>query len=123
MADDLERLRAAMAARLQQIGMAPDDPRVAPMLAQVQALMQQRAASMPEGVVPFAPTHAGTRSDEGGRAAAAVIETLPAHLRDLVQSYSASVRSGRERVTGGLAGVGWFFPVPALSSSEEGRKL
>ena len=27
MADDLERLRAALAARMQQIGMAPDDPR------------------------------------------------------------------------------------------------
>jgi Domain of unknown function (DUF4132) len=120
MADDLERLRAAMAARLQQIGIAPDDPRVAPMLAQVQALMQQRAASVPEGVVPFMPAHAGTREDNGGQAAAVAIDALPAQLRALVQDYLNTVRASKPA---SLQGGGWFIPAPALSASESGCKL
>ena len=120
MAEDLERLRAALAARLQQAGIAPGDPRVAPMLAQVQALMQQRAASMPEGVVPFMPTHAGTRDDKGGHAAAAAIEVLPAHLKALVQDYLHAVRASKP---GALPGGGWFLPAPALSACEAGAKL
>jgi hypothetical protein len=123
MADDLERLRAALAARMEQIGIAPGDPRIAALMAQAQVLMQQRVANAPEGVVLFAPTHAGTRDDQGGRAAAAVIEALPAHLRDLVQGYLRSTHSGREQVTGGLVGIGWFMPAPVLSASEAGCRL
>jgi len=120
MADDVDRLRAAIAARMEQAGIAPGDPRVAPLLAQAQALMQQSVANLPEGVVPFVPAHAGTRDDEGGRAAAAAIEALPPHLRDLVQGYLRAVRSSKPA---GLAGGGWFIPAPALSASEAGRAL
>jgi hypothetical protein len=120
MADDLERLRAAIAARMEQLGIAPGDPRVAPLLAQAQALMQQRVAGAPEGVAAFVPTHAGTREDKGGHAAAAAIDVLPAHLKDLVHSYLSAVRSSKPA---GLAGGGWFIPAPALSACDAGRKL
>ena len=33
MADELARLHAALAVRMQQIGAAPDDPRMAPLMA------------------------------------------------------------------------------------------
>src|SRR5262245_3335797 len=117
--DDVERLRAALAARLQQMGIAVGDPRVAQLQAQAQALMQQQIAAGGT-IVPFAPKHAGTRDDEGGRAAAAALETLPTHLQDLVQSYFHAIRSSRPA---GLLGGGWFIAVPALAASEAGRKL
>jgi hypothetical protein len=120
MADDLERLRAAIAARMEQLGIAPGDPRIAPLQNQVQALMQQRVAGAPEGVVPFVPTHAGTRDDKGGHAAAAAIDVLPVHLKNLIQNYLSAVRSSKPA---GVAGGGWFIPVPALSACEAGRKL
>src|SRR4029450_8820649 len=37
---------AALSARLQELGCAPTDPRVAPMLAQVQALMREHLAGL-----------------------------------------------------------------------------
>src|SRR5262245_15490139 len=118
MADDVERLRAALAARLQQMGIAPGDPRIAQLQAQAQSLLQQRVAG--DNVLPFAPTHAATRDDQGGCAATAALAALPAHLRDLVQSYFAAVRASRP---GGLLGGGWFIPAPALAACEAGRKL
>jgi hypothetical protein len=120
MADDLERLRAALAARMQQLGIARGDPRVAPLLAQAQALMQQRVGSAPAGVASFAPTHAGTRDDRGGHAAAAALDALPAHLKALVQGYLSAVRP---RKRGLLGSGGWLMSAPALSASEAGRKL
>src|SRR5262245_55907702 len=129
MADDIERLRAALAARLQQMGIAPGDPRIAQLQAQAQALLQQSiaqpAAGLPasgtlrsdqtpasrglvagDRVVQFAPTHAATRDDEGGRAAAAALTTLPTHLQGLVQVYFQAVRSSQPA---GLLGVAGSF--------------
>src|SRR5262245_33281199 len=120
MADDIERLRAAITARLQQLGIAPGDPRIAQLQAQAQALLQQHVANAGDKVVQFAPTHAATRDNEGGRAAAAALETLPAQLQDLVQSYFQAVRSSRPA---GLLGGGWFIAAPTLAASEAGRKL
>ena len=67
MASEFERLSAAFAARMQELGCAPTDPRLAPMLAQVQALMRQLAAgvqganvvAMPFGAQRTAPAAPG----------------------------------------------------------------
>src|SRR5262245_40658031 len=118
MANDIERLRQAVAAKMQELGAEPGDPRLAPLLTQMQALMQQQIANAGGVVVPFLPAHAGTRDDHGGQAAAAVIEALPVPLKELVQSYIGDVDAGRPRTPNGAPVGGWFFyQAPALSAS------
>src|SRR5262245_7117492 len=123
MANDIERLRQAVAAKMQELGAAPGDPRLAPLLAQMQALMQQHIASAGGVVVPFVPRHAGTRHDHGGQAAAEAIEVLPVPLKELVQGYIREVQAGRPRMPGGASVGGWFHQAPALSASVAGNKL
>src|SRR5262249_59919608 len=134
--------RAALDAGMAQIGAAPDDPRMAPLMAQMQALMQQHVAAASlarEGsaagnvAMLHAPTHAATRDDKGGQAAAAALTALPPKLKDLVEGYVQTVRADRDpaaRVLGagvlgaGVLGVGAFFKqAPALADSDAGRAL
>jgi hypothetical protein len=116
MADDLERLHQALAARLQRLGIALDDPRIQTAMAQAQVLLHHNAAAA-------APSHAATRNDEGGRAAAAAIEALPSNLKEMVQDYIRAVRTSPERAVRGMLGSAWFTAAPALSASPAGRAL
>src|SRR5262249_11284534 len=136
MADELARLRAALAARMQQIGAAPDDPRMAPLVAQMQALMQQRhsasedarerayGATGADNVASlFAPTHAATRDHNGGQAGTAALAARPPQLQQLVQAYVQAVRAGRPQAAGVLGAGAFFIQAPALAESDAGRSL
>ena len=56
MAEDIAGLAAALSARMRELGAGPNDPRMAPLLAQMQALMRQHvaAATLPAAIVPEA---------------------------------------------------------------------
>jgi hypothetical protein len=129
MADELARLRAAFVARMQEIGAAPNDPRLAPLMAQMHALMAQQVAAARQvaatGNVAMlhAPAHAATRDDKGGRAVAAALAALPPRLSELVQAYVQSVSGGRNPAAGVLGAGAFFMQAPALSDSEAGRAL
>jgi hypothetical protein len=114
MATELQRLSAEFSARMRELGCAPTDPRLAPMLAQVQALMRQHLAdlqtetnivAMPLGDRTVAPV---------GLADLPKIEAtsdLPAAAAGLLKAYLAICpRDG-------------FTQAPALSQSEEGRRI
>jgi hypothetical protein len=108
-ATELQRLSAALAERMRELGCAPTDPRVAPLLAEVQALMREHLASVQAGanVALLAP---GARS-AAPAAAAAVSYDLPAELATLLKAHLATCPSNG------------FTQAPALSQSEEGRRL
>ena len=105
MATELQRLSAALAARLQELGCAPTDPRVAPMLAQVQTLMREHLAGLQAGanVAMLAPVP--TLSADLPNSA--VSYDLPADLATLLKAYL------------GTCPPGSFTQAPALSQSEE----
>src|SRR5262252_7550164 len=107
MADDLERLHQALAARLQRLGIALDDPRIQTAMAQAQVLLQRHAAAA-------APSHAAARSDDGGSSGPTAIEALPSNLKEMVQDYIRAVRTSPERVARGMLGSAWFTAAPAL---------
>jgi Domain of unknown function (DUF4132) len=125
MANDQERLRAALASRLQSLGIAPDDPRFGLALERVQAVVQRGLAVVHDGTIgsadsarprPAAPTHDGPE--------------LPERLRVLLDAYIANVHSAAEArrpewmnlpvhaVMRALA-----LEAPALSSTEAGRAM
>ncbi len=122
MTDDLARLRAALAARMQQIGVALDDPRIAPLMAQMQASLQQRVAAARNVATLAAPTEAA-RDDASGRAAAAALAALPARLQELVQRYVQAVHADRNPAVGSLRVRAFFTKAPALADSDAGRAL
>jgi hypothetical protein len=119
MADDLARLRDALAARMQQIGIAPDDPRVVPLFAQVQAMLQRG----PGGAANAATPAAARRDDAGGPPASASLAALPPGLQVLVEDYLRISQDQRARAAGGSGLSFSFMQAPALAQSEAGRAL
>src|SRR5262249_43993271 len=114
MATDLQRLSAALAERMRELGCAPTDPRVAPLLAEVQALMREHLANVQAGsnvamLAPGSPRSAPAASAEQPNGA--VSYDLPADLVRLLNAYLAICPSNG------------FTQAPALSQSEEGRRI
>ncbi|HUL08231.1 MAG TPA: DUF4132 domain-containing protein [Candidatus Acidoferrum sp.] len=114
MATDLQRLSAALAERMRELGCAPTDPRVAPLLAQVQALMREHLANVQAGanvamLSPGSPRSAPAASTDHSNSA--VSYDLPADLVRLLKAYLAICPSNG------------FTQAPALSQSEEGRRI
>jgi hypothetical protein len=114
MASEFERLSAALAARMQELGCAPTDSRLAPMLAQVQALMREHftgpqaganVVAMPLGAQSAAP------AAPAGAPEVKVSFDLPADLAKLLKAYLATCPAAA------------FMQAPALSQSEEGRRI
>jgi hypothetical protein len=118
MADELEQLRATLAANLRQPGACLSDPQIAPLLARMQALFRQRIADAGGTVAVLHPGARAAKPDHAKSAPFAAIE-LPPPLMQLAQDYIAEARSCRQ---GPLAGA-WFLQAPALSASEAGRRL
>jgi len=114
MATELQRLSAALSARLQELGCAPTDPRVAPMLARVQALMREHFAGL-QGAGNVAVLPLGGQSAASAAPAdvsnGAVSYDLPADLARLLKAYLATCPQNS------------FSQAPALSQSEEGRRI
>jgi hypothetical protein len=120
MADDLARLRAAFAARVQQIGLELDDPRIAPLMARMQASLQQRVATA-GNVATFADRiHA--RDGAGAQPVAGALAELPARLQELVERYVQAVYADHKPGIGALLN-GAFKKAPALADSDAGRAL
>jgi hypothetical protein len=114
MATELQRLAAALSARMQELGCAPTDPRIAPMLAQVQALMREHLANVQAGA-NIAVMPLGAQATAPARPVdlpkVDVSYDLPAEAARLLKAYLATCpRDG-------------FTQAPALSQSEEGRRI
>lgn len=123
MADDLDRLRTALAARMQRAGIAPDDPRVVPLFAHMQALLQRGLGGAGPAAEPAAPPRPSRLDDAGGRPAAAGLAALPPQLQALVVDYLQVFRARRERAAAGSGLRFSFMPAPALAESDAGRAL
>ena len=111
MADELEELRTRLAARMRQLNIAPDDPRIGPLFAQVQKLMRGpfRVEDGMHSLRPAAPAAPGV---EDGAASPLAIANLPAGLRALVHAYIDE-----------QSAHAWYVHAPALSASEAGRSI
>jgi Domain of unknown function (DUF4132) len=119
MANDQEQLRAALAARLQALGIAPDDPRVGPAFEQVQALQRglavvRDATGETVGSPPLRPAVSGP--DESA---------LPERLRALLDAYLAAVHRAAEakRPNQPAQMRAITLEAPALSSTEAGGAM
>ena len=110
MAAELQRLSAALAARMRELGCAPTDPRVAPLLAQVQALMRAHLASVQGANVAMLAPGAQSAAP-AARPMGSESYDLPAALAALLKAYLATCPSNS------------FTQAPALSQSEEGRRI
>lgn len=116
MIEEIGRLQAALVARMQELGTPVTDPRLAPMLGQLQALIrQQYATAGANGTVTMlssrAPAYPAAAHD--GPAAKLVAE-LPPRLKGLAEGYIRFVRS---------QGTHFFAQAPALSEADAGREL
>jgi hypothetical protein len=114
MATELQRLSAALAVRMQELGCAPTDPRIAPLLAEVQALMREHLANVQAGA-NIAVMPVGTQTAVPARPTdlpkVDVSYDLPAEAARVLKAYLAICpRDG-------------FTQAPALSQSEEGRRI
>jgi hypothetical protein len=113
MATELQRLSAEFSARIRELGCAPTDPRVAPMLAQIQALMREHLAGAQAGgniaVMPPGAQAAPARPVDLPKVDVSC--DLPADAARALKAYLAICpRNG-------------FTQAPALSQSEEGRRI
>jgi hypothetical protein len=103
MMEEIARLSAALAERMRELRADPTDPRLAPLLAQYQALVRQHmAAKHMATATPATPTAAP---------AADYDFDLPAELDALPRSYLDSCPAQA------------FVQAPALSDSEAGRRI
>jgi len=116
--DDLARLREALAAKMQQAGVDPNDPRIVPLLAHVQTALAQRVAAASHSA-PVTPIQIA-RDGATGRPAASGLDELPARLRALVDGYVQAMHGERKPRVGSITS---FKLAPALSESEAGRAL
>lgn len=118
MANDLERLQAALAARMQALGpaAAPSDPRIAPMFEQMQQMLQ---STFHQSIAAVADLIAGPEPR------AEPTDLSPAHAT-LIKAYIAAVHAGEGRpghTIPEIGGLAWYAPAKPLSASEAGRSL
>ena len=109
MANDLEQRRARLAARVRELNVAPDDPRIVLLFAQARQLIRGQLG-LPDGL-PDTPT-AGATSGADGRTSAAVLADLPAGVSEIAQAYIDE-----------QSALPWYAQAPALSASEAGRNV
>lgn len=121
MADELQDLMAEVASRMQELGTEDaNDPRLAPLLARVNASAQTIFSRMmwnsPIGkIAAVAPEEQDFEEEtEGG---------LPPPLRDLLRGYSAFARSQVPSAFPGVLGVSTFLNAVALTTCEPGKQL
>jgi hypothetical protein len=79
MIEEIGRLRAALVARMRELGAPVTDPRLAPMLGQLQALIRQQCAALGAngGVAMLSGRTAAQPSAAHDRPAAKLIAELP----------------------------------------------
>ncbi len=113
MANDFEQLSSAFAARIRELGVGPADPRVAPLVAQLQALMRERIAQATAGagVVMRQPSIGEAVPVATGVPEPECSFDLPAALADLLRDY---LKTCPPRP---------FVQVPALAQSDAGRRM
>jgi hypothetical protein len=105
MANEIEELRARLAARMRELNVAPDDPRITPLFAQLQKLIQG-------GVFPIGPATRAAPGVEDRHPSAAGFDDLPARPREVTQGYINE-----------QSGLPWYGRAPVLSASEAGRRV
>ncbi len=111
MTRDVERLSAALAGRMQELGVGPADPRVAPLVTELQALMRAHLAQSAGGSnVVMLPT-SGAPATATGPSTQSCFHDLPLDLAVVLRAYLDTCPSQA------------FTQAPALSQSEEGRRM
>jgi hypothetical protein len=94
--NEIAGLSAAFAERMRELRTGPTDPRLAPMLAQLQALMRQHVAGATPAVIPLAEEY---------------VVDLPVELTDLLSCYL------------GTCPARAFAQAATLSESDAGRRI
>src|SRR5262249_52985774 len=115
MSEEIGRLRAALVARMRELPAPINDPRLAEMLVQLQALVQQHTATAANAGVTMLRAQSAVQpptSQDGP--SAKLISELPQRLKELTGGYIAFARTQR---------VHMFAQAPALSESDAGRGL
>ncbi len=114
MSEEIQRLQAQIATQMKHLGAAVNDPRLAPMLAQLQALLRQHMASAgANGRLAVLPNGApGETGDDGPTKK--LLSNLPPPIQDSAREY---IRSARAHA------IHMFTQAPALSDSDAGRRL
>lgn len=113
MSEEIQRLQAEIAAQMKQLGASVNDPRLAPVLEKLGALMRQHVASA-NG--KLAMLHTGTQGPDTGEdgPSSRLLSALPPALQESVREYIRSTRAHA---------IQMFAHAPALSDSEAGKKL
>src|SRR5262249_15033836 len=102
MAGEFERLSAELSGRMRELGVGPTDPRLAPLMVQLQALMRERIAEAVKG---------GGAMLQVSAPAQECSFDLPVELAGLVRGYLA------------VCPPRAFAQAPALAESEAGRRI
>jgi hypothetical protein len=123
-ADDVNRLHAALAARLQQLGLAPNDPRLGPAIAHVQALMRRAGTPGADDNAILRPSFSAPNSACDSAPLPLPGGDLPDRLKALLEACVDAVHVASRRPAGDRLRVyALTLEAPALSASEEGRSL
>ena len=115
MSEEIQRLQAEIAVQMKDLGASVNDPRLAPMLEKLGALMRQHVASA--GLKgKLAMLHTGVQGPDTGEngPSSRLLSALSPALQEPVREY---VRSTRAHA------IQMFAHAPALSDSEVGKKL
>lgn len=112
MIPEITQLQAALVERMRQLGAPINDPRLAPMLSQLQALMRQHYAAAFAGSRATTTHETEAGGDDGPSAKA--IARLPTRLAELAQGYICFVRG---------QGIHFLGNAPALAEADAGRGL
>jgi hypothetical protein len=113
--EEIQKLQAEIAAEMQKLGASVNDPRLAPMLQQLGALMRQHVANAGlNGRLAVLPTGAQAQNVGEDGPSARLLSALSPQLQEPVREY---IRSARARA------VHMFTQAPALSDSEAGKQL
>ena len=115
MSEEIQKLQAEIAAEMQKLGASVNDPRLAPMLQQLGALMRQHVANAGlNGRLAVLPTGAQPQNAGEEGPSSRLLSALPSHVQEPVRDY---IRSARAHA------VHMFTQAPALSESNAGGQL
>ena len=115
MSEEIQRLQAEIAAEMQRLGASVNDPRLAPMLQQLGALMRQHMANAGvNGRLAVLPTGAQAQNGSEDGPTSRLLSALPPSLQEPVRTYIRAARG---------PGVHMFSQAPALSDSDAGKQL